>query len=69
MLSGLELRFANALRARIEEEMGEYITNLDSIPVGEPAAIAMRFLEARAEFNAFEEVLSWIDEIQEQVGE
>ena len=66
MLSSIELRFANALREKIQEEMGEYIANLDSIS-GDPAVIAMRFVEARAQFTALEDVLGMIDELQDEL--
>ena len=68
-MQGLELRFATALKERVQEEMGAYISNLDCIPVGEPEAIAMRFIDERARFNAFEEILGIIDEVQEKLGE
>ena len=67
MLSSLELRFATTLREKIQEEMGEYIANLDSIS-GANDIIALRFVEARAQFTAFEDVLAMIDELQDEMS-
>ena len=66
-MQGLELRFANALRDKIQEEMGQYIANLDSIS-GSADIIALRFVDARSQFTVYEEVLAMIDELLEELG-
>lgn len=67
MLGGFELRFEQALREWVHEQMAGYIEELDSIELSKPNAIAM-FAEARGAYNRLEDVLFAMDEIKEKLA-
>ena len=67
MASGFELRFENALREWIQEQMGGYIEELDSIELHKPNAIAL-FAESRGGYNRLEDVMCAMDEIKEKLA-
>jgi len=68
MHSSLELRFATALKEAIQEEMGEYISELDSIDLTKPNAIILVAM-ARERYSTNEDKLAMIDDILEKLGE
>ena len=66
-LQGFELRFENALREWIQEEMSGYIEELDAIELHKTNAIAL-FASARGGYNKLEDVLIAMDEIKEKLS-
>jgi hypothetical protein len=68
MVAGLELRFANALRERINEAQADYINELDDIDLARADALAL-FAEARMKYATLENVLFMMDEINEDMGD
>ncbi len=68
MLSGFELRFEKSLRQKIQDQMGEYINELDSIDASRPNALAL-FLEARMRYSTFEDVLFLMEEVEKELQE
>lgn len=67
MLGGFELRFEQALREWIQEQMAAYIEELDSIELHKPNAIAL-FAETRGAYNRLEDVMFAMDEIKEKLS-
>ena len=68
MLTSIETRLATGLRERIEEQMGEYISELDSIDLTGRNPIA-QFAEARARYSALEDTLFLIEELTKELSE
>lgn len=67
MVSGFELRFANALRDWIQDKRGLFFEEFDGIDLGRVNSIA-KVGELKGRFLALEEVLMEIDSIQEELS-
>ena len=67
MVSGFELRFANALRDWIQEERGKFFEEFDAIDLSKGNSIA-RVGELKGYYAGLEDVLMEIDAIQEELA-
>ena len=67
MLGGFELRFENALREAIQEQMANYIPEMDSVDLTKNGAI-VSVAKFHERYVTFEEVICMMDEIKEKLS-
>ena len=68
MLSGFELRFAKALRDKLEEEMASYIPNLSNISMTSRNAIILVAKE-QERYDTYRDVLDLMSELEKHLTE
>ena len=68
MLSGFELRFAKALRDKLEEEMASYIPNLSNINMTSRNAIILVAKE-QERYDTYQDVLDLMSELEKHLTE
>ena len=64
----LEVRAFNALREKIQEDMAQYINELDNIDLRHPNALVL-FAETRMHYSTLEDVLFMMEEVQGKLSE
>ena len=67
MLSGFELRFANAIRDWIQDQRGQFFDEFDGIDLSKINSIA-RVGEFKGYYAALQDFLCEVDHIQEEMS-